>query len=243
MNKCILLGVDTPLSPATRQAIRTIKELIGPLAPRVRLVLLHVIPIPYVTSPALGMYSGQLQPGLATAEQRMEAEKVLAVVRSSLQQAEFDALRIDICIRLGSPADEILKVARETRADLVIVGSRGNMLGDRVRRFFMGSKSRQVLRGAACPVLIVAEPPVPAKQPVDLVTWYEEAITRYLNEQPGGLTVFTPTEVAQLFAPPNARRGPGRKEHSAAIRALEHLAQEGLLCRHDIQGEMRYVND
>lgn len=241
MNKCIVLGVDAPLSPATRQALRTIKELIGPLAPRVRLVLLHVIPIPYVASPALGMYSGQLQPGLATTEQRLEAEKVLTAVRNSLQVPELDSLRIDICIRLGSPADEILKVAREAQADLVIVGSRGNIWQERLRRFLMGSKSRQVLRGAACPVLIVTAPE--AEQPADLVTWYEKAITRYLNEQPGGLTVFTPAEVALLFLPPNIRRAPNRRERNAALRALEHLAQEGILCCHNIQGEMRYVND
>ena len=241
MNKCILLGIDAPLSPATRQAIRTIKDLIGPLAPKVRLVLLHVIPISYVTSPAMGMYSGQLQPGSATAEQRMEAEKVLASVRSALQQSALDTLRIDICIRLGSPADEILKVARETRADLVIVGSRGNLWRTRARRFFMGSKSRQVLRGATCPVMIVAQPP--AQRPADLVTWYAESITHYLNDQPGGLTVFTPAEVTQLFVPPHVKRGVGRKERAAAILALEHLAQEGVLCRHDIKGEMRYVND
>lgn len=241
MNKCIVLGVDAPLSPATRQAIRTIKELIGPLAPRVRLVLLHVIPIPYVTSPALGMYSGQLQPGLATTEQRQEAEKVLALVRSSLQEPNLDSLRIEICIRLGSPADEILKMAREIQADLVIVGSRGNRWQERLRRFFMGSKSRLVLRGAACPVMIVTGPEV--KQPADLAVWYEGAITRYLNEQPGGLTVFTPADVALLFLPPNARRAPGRKERAAALLALERLAGAGVLCRHNIQGEMRYVND
>ncbi|HEX7734889.1 MAG TPA: universal stress protein [Ktedonobacteraceae bacterium] len=241
MNKCILLGVDAPLSPATRQAIRTIKDFIGPLAPRVRLVLLHVIPIPYVASPALGMYSGQIQPGLATAEQRTEAEKVLALVRAQFQESTLDSLRTEMCIRLGSPADEILKVAREARADLIVVGSRGNSLRERVRRFFLGSKSRQVLRGANCPVMIVTLPLVP--RPVNLVTWYEEAITRYLNDQPGGLTVLTSEEAAQLFLPPNAKRIPSRKERAAAQRALEHLAQEGVLCRHDIQGQMRYVND
>lgn len=241
MNKCILLGVDAPLSPATRQAIRTIKEFIGPQGPQVRLVLLHVIPIPYVTSPALGMYTGQLQPTTVNAEQRMEAEKVLAVVRSSLQEQVSDTLRVDICIRLGSPTDEILRVAREIHADLVIVGSRGSAPGERLRRFFMGSKSRRILLGATCPVMIVSLPH--SKRPSDLVAWYEEAITRYLNENPGGLTVFTPAEVTQLFAPPSAKKEPGRRERAAAILALEHLAKEGVLCRHDIKGEMRYVND
>lgn len=241
MNKCIVLGVDAPLSPATRQAIRTIKELIGPMAPQFRLILLHVIPIPYVTSPALGMYTGQLQPAMVTADQRLEAEKVLATVRSTIQEQATSSPRIDICIRLGSPADEIVKVARENRADLVIVGNRGYSAWERVRRFFMGSKSHRVLQCATCPVMIVSLPRT--KRPTDLVAWYEEAITHYLNENPGGLTVFTSTEVAQLFAPPNMRKGPGRRERAAAILALEKLAGAGKLCRHEVKGELRYVND
>ncbi|HEY0755546.1 MAG TPA: universal stress protein [Ktedonobacteraceae bacterium] len=241
MNRCILLGVDAPLSPATRQAIRTIKELIGPLAPRVRLVLLHVISIPYVTSPTLGLYGGQFQPGLATSEQRTEAEKVLALVRTLFREAGLDALRIEICIRLGSPADEILRVAREMSADLIIIGSRGNLWRERVRRFLLGSKSRQVLRGATCPVMIVVLPLT--RRPVNLVKWYEEAITRYLRDQTEGLTVFTSAKAAQLFLPPNVQRMPNRKECAAASQALEQLAREGMLCRHEIQGETRYVND
>ena len=78
--------------------------------------------------------------------------------------------------------------------------------------------------------------------PHDLVAWYEEAITRYLREHTGDLTVFTPQEVAVAFAPPG-KHGPDRKEHAAAILALEHLARDGILCRHDVKGQMRYVND
>lgn len=241
MSKCILLGVDAPLSPATRQAIRTIKDLVEPMTPQFRLVLLHVIPLSYVTSPALGMYTGQLQPSAVTSDQRLAAEKVLAVVRSTLQEQVLNPPRIEICIRQGSPADEIIKVAREIRADLVIVGSRGNAARERMRRFFLGSKSRRVLHGVTCPVMIVSLSY--AKRPSDLMTWYKEAITRYLNENPGGLTVFTPAEAAQLFAPPDLKKGPGRKERAAAAQALEHLAGTGLLCRHEVKGELRYVND
>lgn len=241
MNRCILLGVDAPISPATQQAIHTIKKLIGPMAPRLRLILLHVIPLPYVSSPALGVYTGQMQPPAATAEQRLEAEKVLATVRMSLQEQELDALRIEICIRQGSPADEILKVAREVHADLLIIGSRGSAPLEQVRRFFLGSKSRKILQSATCPVMIVSFPSI--KRPTDLVAWYEEAITGYLRENPGGLTVFTPLEVARLFAPPGGKKGSSRKERAAAVLALEHLTKEGLLCRHEVKGELRYVND
>jgi len=241
MNKCIVLGIDAPLSPATQQAIRTIKELVGPMVPQFRLVLLHVVALPYVTSPSLGMYAGQLQANSISVEQRQEAEKVLARVRAMIQEHTTDAVRVDLCIRQGSPSDEILRVAREVRADLVIVGSRGNTSGERLRRFLLGSKSYRVLQGAICPVMIVSAPV--AKRPSNLVSWYEEAIIHHLRDHPSGLTVFSPAEVAQLFAPPGLRREPGRKERAAAAQALEHLSREGILCRHEVSGELKYVND
>lgn len=241
MNKCILVGIDAPLSPATRQAIRTIKEFVGPMMPQSRIVLLHVIPVPYVVSSTLGMYSGQMQQSAVTIEQRQDAGKVLSAVRGTIQEQGLDALRVDICIRLGSPAEEIVRMARETRADLVIIGSRGNTAAERVRRFFMGSKSRRVLQCATCPVMIVTS--LSPRQPVDLVTWYEEEITRYLRENPGGLTVFGSAEVTKLFAPPGSKKESGRRERQAADEALEHLADEGVLCRHEVKGELRYVND
>lgn len=241
MNKCILVGIDAPLSPATRQAIRAIKDFIGPLTPQLRIVLLHVISVPYVTSSTFGIYVGQTQQATVTTEQRQEAEKVLAEVRGVLQAQRLTSLQIDICIRLGSPAEEIVRVARETGADLVIMGSRGNATSERVRRFFMGSKSRRVLSGASCPVMIVSS--YSTGQHTDLVTWYEKEVTRYLRENPGGLTIFEPEEVARLFAPSGNKKSPDRKERVAAARALEHLAGEGLLCRHEVKGELRYVND
>ena len=239
MNKCIVLGVDAPLSPATRQAMRALKDLFVPIAPR--LVLLHVISIPAPTSPALGIYAGQLQSSTVTSEQRQEAEKVLASVRTSLQEQTLIPTCIEICIRLGSPAEEMSRLAGEIHADLVIVGSRGNTTGERIRRFFLGSKSRKVLQLAPCPVLIVSPPP--ARGPGDLVTWYKEAITRYLHEDPDGLTVLTPCDVVQIFAPPNGRRRSKHREQIAAKQALEDLAGRGMLCRHEVQGQLRYVND
>jgi nucleotide-binding universal stress UspA family protein len=54
-------------------------------------------------------------------------------------------------VRIGRPHDEILGLAEEVGADLIIVGSH-----DRgpIGRFLLGSVSEAVLRGAHCPVLI-----------------------------------------------------------------------------------------
>ena len=80
------------------------------------------------------------------------------------------------------------------------------------------------------------------RHPPDLVTWYEKSIRQYLQERTSDLTVFSPQEVAQMFVPPG-KKIVGRKEKAAAILALEQLARGGMLCRHDVKGEMKYVND
>ena len=55
-------------------------------------------------------------------------------------------------VRVGRPAEEIVALAQEIEAGLIVMGSRG--LGG-VRRALMGSVSDSVVRHAHCPVLIV----------------------------------------------------------------------------------------
>lgn len=240
MNKHVLLGIDSTLSPATQHALRTIGDLIDYATPMLHLILLHVIPQDYETSPTLAMYTGHLQTTQISAEQRAQAEAVLEKASAELKKTGIASERIDTLIRMGMPADEIVRVAKELHVDLIVVGSRGDTLSQKIRRFLLGSISRKVLRLAPCPVMIVTAPKL--QHPSDLVHWYEDAITRYLRENTSTLTVFTPQEVARTFAPPN-KKAPGRKEKAAAILALEQLARDGVLCRHDVKGELLYVND
>lgn len=240
MNKRILLGIDLALTPATQHAIRAASELMEQSSPQLRLVLLCVIPIPSIASSSAGMYAGHLMPMSVTPEQRTLAEEVLHRVRLELQKRDIAAEQLEGLIRVGLPADEIAKVARELHVDFIVIGSRGNTLSQRIRRFFMGSISRRVLQLAACPVIIVPSPAIPHSS--NLIAWYEESITTYLQQHPDALTVFTPQEVAQKFVPPNKKTA-GRKEIAAAVLALEKLTGTGVLCRHDVKGELRYVND
>ena len=55
--------------------------------------------------------------------------------------------------REGKPATEILKVASEWGADLLVMGSRGR---GRLRGLLLGSTAQEVLHGAKSPVLVVA---------------------------------------------------------------------------------------
>jgi nucleotide-binding universal stress UspA family protein len=240
MNKHILLGIDAPISPATQQALHLMGEFVEQAAPQVHFFLLHVIPVAALSSPVLGMYIGHVQPPIFTDEQRVQGEEALQKARTELEKQGITSGQIETLIRMGVAADQIVKVAKELAVDFIVIGSRGNSAKERLRRFIAGSTSHRILQLAPCPVMIVNCPQ--ARRPGDLVTWYEESITHYLQEHTGGLAVFTPGEVAQMFIPPG-EKAPGRKERAAAILALEQLARNGMLCRHDVKGEMRYVND
>jgi nucleotide-binding universal stress UspA family protein len=62
----------------------------------------------------------------------------------------------------GDPATEILRVAPEVNADLIVMGTHGRTgLG----RLLMGSVAEQIVRKASCPVLTVKTPFAPAPAP------------------------------------------------------------------------------
>jgi nucleotide-binding universal stress UspA family protein len=57
-------------------------------------------------------------------------------------------------VTFGEPAKEILAAAARYGSGLIVVGRRG---AGRARRALFGSVTREVLRGATCPVLVVVE--------------------------------------------------------------------------------------
>ena len=80
------------------------------------------------------------------------ARKAIQVAADALGNT---APQVDTLIRSGSPADEIVTIAREIEADLIVMGSRG--FGE-VRSVLLGSVSERVLHIAHCPVLVVRPP-------------------------------------------------------------------------------------
>jgi universal stress protein A len=60
-----------------------------------------------------------------------------------------------VLVRQGRPAREILGVAREERADLIVMGTHGRR---GLARMVLGSVTEEVLRLAPCPVLAVRRP-------------------------------------------------------------------------------------
>jgi nucleotide-binding universal stress UspA family protein len=92
-------------------------------------------------------------PEIATSdEERLEQAKGL--LRCAVRETARDRVRIEDEVRVGSAGQEILRIAAESRADLIVMGAYSS---SPIARLFFGSTSRHVLRHAACPVLIVRE--------------------------------------------------------------------------------------
>ena len=83
---------------------------------------------------------------------REEAQRLLA---EQVERIEAEAsITVQAHVRFGRPDEEIVTLADELGAGLIVIGSRG--LGG-LRRALMGSVSDSVVRHAHCPVMVVRE--------------------------------------------------------------------------------------
>jgi nucleotide-binding universal stress UspA family protein len=114
------------------------------------LQLLHVI------EPVAETAGLEVDPAMAQLQfaQDFDAEKRVESERLAKLSAEITArgLACTSEVRFGLPADEILSAARETGADLVVMGSHGH---GALYHLFTGSVVTGVLRRIDCPVLVV----------------------------------------------------------------------------------------
>jgi nucleotide-binding universal stress UspA family protein len=88
------------------------------------------------------------------------AEKMKALAERALDQAKAQAqgkgVTPEVLLATGvSPADEIVKVAKDVKADMIVIGSRG-LAGK--TRFFLGSTASKVVTYSPCSVLVVKIP-------------------------------------------------------------------------------------
>ncbi len=92
--------------------------------------------------------------GLSDAEALKEKamQSARAFVDDQAAHLARSGYRATGAVTLGLPATAILGWAKETQADLIVVGTRGRR---GVERLLLGSVSHAVLAGAACPVLVV----------------------------------------------------------------------------------------
>ena len=153
--------IATDGSPDAKKAIKFVRKVGFP--PSTELTLLHVVRKKVHQTAQLVTTDGtqpatfkKLAEDLLKARGR-EGTTLLATTRKALH---CPGLKIVENLAFGHEAEEILKAAKRTRADLVVLGSRG-LTG--LRRFLLGSVSNKVTRHAPCSVVVVRQLPTKGK--------------------------------------------------------------------------------
>jgi nucleotide-binding universal stress UspA family protein len=131
----------TDFSEASLQALANATEIA--LHNQAEVYLVHVIPVSLTTADrcmpiTMPEYQRFLKP-----QQRLQqiAESLLA-----------KGLKTEIVTGRGDPATEIVRIAKEKGADMIVIATHGNTGW---RHFAFGSVAEKVVRLACCPVLSI----------------------------------------------------------------------------------------
>ncbi len=125
----------------------------------------RVVSVAHVRVPFLSGIAPSLVEEARRLHEEMVTEARSAYGRLAAQSAgdlRVAGLAAESEVRSGDPAAEILAAARETGADLIVMGSRGQ---SGMQRLLLGSVARNVLLHADCSVLIRRSLPSPAVGP------------------------------------------------------------------------------
>ena len=131
-------------SPASRPAFAAAQDLAKAL--KAELLLMHALePIIDVS----GVYPPYV--GLAALEKasRLRARSQIEGLATAARKRR---LRVQTVLVKGYPADQILRLSRSRKADLIVMGTQGRT---GFSRFVMGSVATRVASGSRCPVMIV----------------------------------------------------------------------------------------
>ena len=79
-------------------------------------------------------------------------QALVDVVATELREAQIaDRVHFFVHARIGKPAEEILGVARDVGADMIIIGTKGRT---GVEHYMLGSVAEKVVREAGCAVIV-----------------------------------------------------------------------------------------
>jgi len=127
----------TDFSAASQSAFEYASALARDAGATMLIVHVEEFPVSYATGEMLVIH-----PDCPNPELRQMLEKVVPV----------GGVPYEHCLVMGVPADEIVRLAEEHRADLIVVGTHGRR---GLSRLLTGSVAEIVLRRAQCPVLAV----------------------------------------------------------------------------------------
>jgi nucleotide-binding universal stress UspA family protein len=167
------------------------------------------------------------------ASERPRAEAILAHAVQLLQPL---VPGLHIRIRLGHPAEEIIREAEEGGYNLVILGERQRH--EMVTRFLLGSTAERVVEHAPCPVIIAKGKPATLQRILlcDSGADSLSLLSRFTAQLADLLTAETELTVLHVMSQISAGPGvSGQQLRADAEELIEKHAPEGELLEQDIQ--------
>jgi len=117
------------------------------------LMLFHSVIVPAPVDPVYGIVAGNMLDNM-----RLTARDFLEGHRPAVPESS----RVTRSVALGTPGREITKIARDWRADLIVMGTHGRGM---FTRCLLGGVTEHVLRHADCPVVCIRRDPDPVMCP------------------------------------------------------------------------------
>lgn len=164
---------------------------------------------------------------------RARAEKTLLQAREILQ---LDLPESQMLVRVGHPAEEIIREAEQGRYDLVVVGERQHT--DLVSRFLLGSTAERVVEHAPCPVLIAKGKNSPLRRILvcdsgaDRPSLLDRFTTRLADLVKEEMEITVLHVMSQISAAPGI---PGRQLRASAEELIREHSPEGEILERDIR--------
>ena len=141
--KRLLVPVD--FSDASKRALSTALNLAGELGAEIKVIHIHQVQTQYMIEG--GLYAPELDEDELIEKRKMELDKFVEAHKPGVSVAKE--------VRAGIPETEILDIAKEFQADLIVMGTHGRT---GLSHLLMGSVTENVLRHTDVPILSVRQP-------------------------------------------------------------------------------------
>lgn len=123
-------------------------------AMKAEIIIVHIVDSRFVPpSATLGFISEKTSlEGAKTELIRILRSGAELMLREKMAKVKADGINVDFILGVGSPAEELVKIARNSESDLIVMGSRQL---SKAAIGALGSVARKVSEIADCPVMII----------------------------------------------------------------------------------------
>ena len=149
MYEKILIPLDG--SSVGETALRNVEELLARMAPETKTEITLLKVVPYVTFNVLTLDPGAQVPINCNEYEHMEKE-ALGYLEKIAAPIRERGIEVRTLVKVGSSAEEIIKTAHDSGANLIAMSTHGF---SGIKRWALGSVTDEVLKTSDIPILVI----------------------------------------------------------------------------------------